>query len=445
MKLDYTERFIKSLEDAPLPIQKAFYKQSRLLLQNLRHPSLLSTKLNEGNRTRAKRIVIITIKTIRFTSDPPGLITRLRIERLVMFEEDHISLTLNATLSEIYHQADSCRRTVERARERGRIFEQFLPIEQYTDIVITGCGSSHHLAMCASFGWSEMLRRPVVAVASSELAHFPEHYLMRGSKPLLIAISRSGDTTEVRLAVERLKREYGARSLAVTSDGGSLGNACDAEIVFDECLEQSVVMTQAFTCILVGLYLLVDNATGERRAGEIGQLTRLIDDSMLTTESGIHTLAEDKSISRFFFLGSGLMKGLADECALKLTEMALDTAFSYRTLEFRHGPKATLNSKDQVIIFPVEAEQPHLDTLVAEIIATGARVLVVDAQPLESVDSRVAVVLIPQSATRNPQFETFRPALYAHVGQLLAYWRAAARGLNPDAPRHLARTVLLNV
>jgi glucosamine--fructose-6-phosphate aminotransferase (isomerizing) len=358
-----------------------------------------------------------------------------------MYEEDHVPVTL----SEIYHQAASCQRTVELAQERRRIFETFLPLENYTDIIITGCGSSHHLALCASFAWSEMLERPVAAVASSELAHFPEHYLARDAKPLVIAISRSGDTTEVKLAVEQLRRDYGARSLAITTEGNEVANVCDAGIVFDECLERSVVMTQAFTCILVGLYLLADGATGERRAGEIGQLPRLINDAVQSTEREIRPLAEDQNIRRFFFLGSGPMKGLADECALKLTEMALDTAFSYRTLEFRHGPKATLNSTDQVIIFPVEAERPHLDTLVAEITATGARVLVAFAQPLELADSRAAVLINPQSAIRNPQSEVFRPALCAHVGQLLAYWRAAARDLNPDAPRHLARTVLLNV
>ena len=358
-----------------------------------------------------------------------------------MFEEDHAPVTL----SEIYQQAASCQRTVELAQERSRLFEQFLPLENYTDIIITGCGSSHHLAICASFVWSEVLDRPVTAVASSELAHFPEHYLPRNAKPLLIAISRSGGTTEVTLAVERLQREYGARSLAVTSDCGSVGNACDAEIVFDECLERSVVMTQAFTSILVGLYLLVDGASGGRSAVEIRQLPGLINDAVQSTETEIRPLAEDHNISRFFFLGSGPMKGLADESALKLTEMALDTAFSYRTLEFRHGPKATLNSSDQVIIFPMDAERPHLDTLVDEITATGARVLVVDAQLLQFADSRVATLIVPQFAIRNPRFEVFRPALYAHVGQLLAYWRAAARDLNPDAPRHLARTVLLNI
>ncbi|HXU09590.1 MAG TPA: SIS domain-containing protein, partial [Blastocatellia bacterium] len=112
------------------------------------------------------------------------------------------------TLSEIYHQADSCRQTTERAAERLCVLKQFLPLEKYSDIIITGCGSSHHLAMCASFAWSEMLGRPVTPVASSELAHFAEHYLSRDSKPLVIAISRSGGTTEVKLAVEKVRREF---------------------------------------------------------------------------------------------------------------------------------------------------------------------------------------------------------------------------------------------
>jgi glucosamine--fructose-6-phosphate aminotransferase (isomerizing) len=343
-----------------------------------------------------------------------------------MFEEDRAPVTLN----EIYNQAASCQRTVELAQERSRILLQFLPLETYTDIIITGCGSSHHLALCASFAWSDILGRPVAAIASSELAHFPEHYLAQSANPLVLAISRSGDTTEVKLAVERLRRDYGARSIAITTEGNEVANVCDAGIVFDECLERSVVMTQAFTCILVGLYLLVDGAAGTGLAGEIGEIPHLINAAVQSTENIVRPLAKDHRISRFFFLGSGPMKGLADECALKLTEMALETAFSYRTLEFRHGPKATLNSTDQVIIFPVEAERPHLATLIAEIDATGARILVADG---------------PQLAIGKSSFESFRPSVYAHLGHLLAYWRAAARNLNPDAPRHLARTVLLNV
>jgi mRNA-degrading endonuclease RelE of RelBE toxin-antitoxin system len=58
MKLDYAERFIKSLEDAPPPIQKAFYKQSRLLLENLRHPSLRTKKYDEARDIWQARVTL---------------------------------------------------------------------------------------------------------------------------------------------------------------------------------------------------------------------------------------------------------------------------------------------------------------------------------------------------------------------------------------------------
>jgi fructoselysine-6-P-deglycase FrlB-like protein len=196
--------------------------------------------------------------------------------------------------------------------------------------------------------------------------------------------------------------------------------------------------------MLTGLYLLADGASGSSRAKEISRLPMLIDRAISQTES-LRSMIEDNAIDRFFFLGSGAMKGLADECALKMTEMALETAFSHRTLEFRHGPKATLNSTDQVVIFPAAAERQYLDTLLEEMTATGAQVVVIDSQARSYANARVTGRAIPQSAILNLQFDVFRPALYAHIGQLFAYWRAAIRDLNPDTPRHLARTVLLDV
>jgi mRNA interferase RelE/StbE len=56
MKLDYTDRFIQSLDDAPPSIQKAFYKQSRLLVQNLRHPSLRAKKYDEARNIWQARV-----------------------------------------------------------------------------------------------------------------------------------------------------------------------------------------------------------------------------------------------------------------------------------------------------------------------------------------------------------------------------------------------------
>ncbi len=82
---------------------------------------------------------------------------------------------------------------------------------------------------------------------------------------------------------------------------------------------------------------------------------------------------------------------------------------------------------DQVIIFPAEAERAHLETLLN---TTGARVFGFDS---------------PQYSICKSQEQRFISWLCARIGRLWAYGRAAARNLNPDKPRHLVRTLLLNV
>jgi len=276
------------------------------------------------------------------------------------------------------------------------------------------------------------------AVPSSELMFYPDSYVS-GQKPLVVAISRTGRTTEVQLAVERLRSAHGARALAITGIPQSpVGEVCDAELAFTECHEDSVVMTQAFTCMLTGLYLLADGDAGNRHRHELSQIPQLIAASLQNSEAVVRPLAEQEWIDEFFFLGSGVMKGLADECALKFTEMALSPALSHRSLEFRHGPKAALNEHSLVVVFPISAEGPHLARLLADINATEARTLLV-GEGVTGADARSESLLMGQGLR-----EIFRPALYAHAGQLLGYWRAISRGLNPDSPPYLSRTVLLD-
>src|SRR5262249_10358328 len=150
-----------------------------------------------------------------------------------------------------------------------------------------------------------------------------------------------------------------------------------AEVAVRGCEEGLIVMTQAFTCMLTGLYLVADGAAGLHHETEISRIPGLIAESIQRSEELLRRAAEDQRVNQFFFLGSGVMKGLADECALKMTEMALSQASGHRSLEFRHGPKAALDENSQVILFPVTAERPYVETLLDEIQATGARILLV--------------------------------------------------------------------
>jgi glucosamine--fructose-6-phosphate aminotransferase (isomerizing) len=361
------------------------------------------------------------------------------------------------TFSEIYDQAACCERTIGLAGARLEHIRSLLPLERYSDIVITGCGSSYHMASCASFAWTQMLSRPVQAVQASQLMSFSDRYLAAAATPLVIAITRSGATSEVEQAVLTLKNRYGAAALAITGEpGGCVASASDAELVFDECLEKSIVTTRAFTSMLLGLLLLGDDLAGRRFRMDLSAIPRSIQSALETSELVARRMAEDWRISRFVFLGSGAMKGLADECALKMTEMALSATSSFLTLEFRHGPKAALDSSTQVVLFPVESERPYLDRVSEEILETGASLLVVGGRSPRQFDNPA----LADSTALSPDVrdlgqsrvdmlfgdsiaEALRPVLYVHIGQLMGYWRAIAGRLNPDSPPYLKRTVLL--
>jgi glucosamine--fructose-6-phosphate aminotransferase (isomerizing) len=313
------------------------------------------------------------------------------------------------------------------------------------------------MASCASFAWANMLSRPVQAIQASQLMSFSQRYFTASARPLVIAITRSGGTSEVEQAVITLRDRYRAAALAVTGEpGGSVANVCDAEIAFSECVERSIVTTRAFTSMLLGLYLLADDLSGGRNRPDLAAIPRSIESALELSEQLARRMAEDWRISRFVFLGSGPMKGLADECALKMTEMALSVASSFLTLEFRHGPKAALDSSTQVVLFPVKGENPYLNRVYEEIAETGASLLIVSGGPSNRADRAQST----DSARPSPEVfdegpsgvsisfgdsiaEVLRPVLYVHLGQLMGYWRAIAGRLNPDSPPYLTRTVLL--
>ncbi|HUK90446.1 MAG TPA: SIS domain-containing protein [Blastocatellia bacterium] len=351
-----------------------------------------------------------------------------------------------ATFREIHNQAVACQETIENAPTRLQRFQRLLPLDRYTDVLLTGCGSSYNLAQCAAFAWSEMLEKPAYAAPASELMHFASRYLSRAAKPLIIAISRTGGTTEVKRAVEALRLQYQARSLAITLEPGSdVGSVCDVEIAIPECYEDSVVMTQAFASILTAIYLLGDGATGGRYYTHIKKIPDLIEAGIQGNEEAIRDLAFDPKTDRFFFLGSGPMKGLADESALKMTEMALCASSSFHALEFRHGPIAALDKSGLVTLFASQAEGQYLKNLVGDVALTGAGVLLVSSDhPAEPVGEQRAIDICcsPDPLDELPEF--LRPAALAYVGQLLGYWRSQSAHLNPDLPRHLERTVLLS-
>ncbi|HVQ87771.1 MAG TPA: SIS domain-containing protein [Actinomycetes bacterium] len=299
-----------------------------------------------------------------------------------------------------------------------------------TDVIVTGCGSTHYLAMSAA----ELLRAVpglrVRATPASELMAHASPRFAAPSSTLLLAISRSGATSETVAAVEEFRRHGGGRVVAVTTVADCpLVDQADASLVLPTASEVSVAQTRSFTSMLLAVQALAAVLGGHDLA-VLRQLPQYASDLLERTRESSRALASDRGIESFYFLGSGALFGVASEAMLKLTEMSLTQSEAYHTLEFRHGPMSMCEPSVAVLGL-ITPERASIERAVIDHVSgLGARTLTLG--PGES-------VTIPPSL---PAWT--RPVLYLLPLQLLALERALAKGLDPDQPRHLTAVIHLD-
>jgi glucosamine--fructose-6-phosphate aminotransferase (isomerizing) len=142
-------------------------------------------------------------------------------------------------------------------------------------------------------------------------------------------------------------------------------------------------------------------------------------------------IGSDLSIERFYILGSGPRYGLAAEVSLKLKEMSLSHSEPFHFLEYRHGPMSMVT--DKTLLFGLVSEANHAaeKLVLDEMHGRGAQVL-----SLGESDATVRLNSNVPEAVRN--------VLYLPIGQLMAFERSLAKGLNPDRPNNLETVVRLD-
>ena len=212
----------------------------------------------------------------------------------------------------------------------------------------------------------------------------------------MVAISRSGTTTEVTRAVEASASPVVA---IVGVPGTPITDAADDAIVLEFADEQSVVQTVFATTTL----MLLRGSLGASLEPVVAQAAAILD-------APGPLPAEVEASGQFSFLGQGWVYGIAQEAALKMREAAQLWTEAYPQMEYRHGPIAIAQPGRTVWVLG-----PAVAGLTADVSATGAALVDDDLDPVADL---VRV-------------------------QMLAVRRAEAQHLDPDRPRHLTRSVVL--
>lgn len=255
-------------------------------------------------------------------------------------------------------------------------------------VAVIGCGTSLYMAQAYAALREGAGQGETDAWAASEL---PARRYDR-----IVAITRSGTTTEILDALGSVGA--GIPTVAITADPGTpVAGLADTLIALDFADECSVVQTRFATSCLAMLRAHLGEAPAD------------------LPEQAERALAADlpgRALSRrqFTFLGRGWSNGVAAEAALKLREAALAWSESYPAMEYRHGP-ISIADEDGLVWFFAGA-----DGLLDQVVRTGA---------------------VTTVAVLDPLADLVR-------AQRLAVELARSRGLDPDRPRNLTRSVILD-
>ena len=345
------------------------------------------------------------------------------------------------TLQEILSQPATWVETARRIEQNGKLVQLSEIFSAQQPWLFVACGSSYYLSRTIAAQWTRLLQVTCSAAPASELLFSPQELLKRTGAEQVVLVSRSGKTTEVLRATEWLKTNAAVRTLGVTcSERSVLEELCTHTLKLPWADEKSMVMTRSFTSIL-----LLFEKLGAMFAGNAGMASSLdglpekTSTWLAANADKIRALGRKRRFADFVFLGQGAHYWLAQEAALKLTEMSSSYAQAYHTLEFRHGPKS-IASRDTLLTFLLsDAAAEDESLLIGEVKKLGAATLVIAnrATPVLRRDSDLLIEL----GLDEPEYA--RLAVTAIPAQLLGLSVGLGKGLNPDVPKNLTRAVVL--
>jgi glucosamine--fructose-6-phosphate aminotransferase (isomerizing) len=338
----------------------------------------------------------------------------------------------NFTRTEILSQPEAWAEALDVVEKyKGRLEQIFAA--DYEQVLFTGCGSTYYLSLAAAALYQEMTGKLARGVPGGELLLNRQTVLTDG-KTLLVAVSRSGSTTETVRGVEQFKARKQGPVVAITTSGDQpLAGLADLPIIIKKGQEESVAQTRSFASMYVATTAMTMVAAG---AGTLREAMRKLPDAgtrlLARYERLGREFGENLGFDRFYFLGSGGRYGLACEVNLKMKEMALTHSEPFHFLEFRHGPMSMVNEKAVVVGLVSEANFNHERAVLNEMQAHGGKTMAL---------GEASVDIAFQSGIP----ESVRGVLYLPVLQLMAVFRSLAKGLNPDHPNNLEAVVKLDL
>lgn len=345
----------------------------------------------------------------------------------------NIDIKQTATYHEITNQTRAWEGALQAYARAEPGLQQFWNAGGFGEVLFSGCGSTYYLSLAAASLFQQLTGWRGRAVPAGELFMYPGSAYVKNAGTLLVAVSRSGKTTETITAVEQFKSNKLGKVIVITNDGESpLAGMGDVTLSIPEGMEESMAQTRSFSSMYLATTALSACFSGQPGLIEaMHALPQIGDDLVAAHEDLAIEFGGRLVFDRYYFLGSGPRYGLACETNLKMKEMSLTHSEPFHFMEFRHGPVAMVTDTTVIVGLLSQSRYGYEQAVLDEMARLGGHVL--------SLGETGAVVPF------NSQLpESIQNVLYLPVLQLMACYRAAAKGYNPDQPKNLTAVIQLD-
>ena len=307
---------------------------------------------------------------------------------------------------------------------------------KFDKIKLIGCGTAYHSCLMGASYLRTYLKTDAEAVQASEFRY--DDYAIT-AKTLCIFVSQSGETADTIAALEKAKKKR-ATTISLTNVlHSSLAEMSDIVLPISAGPEIAVASTKAYSCQVAALYMLAKALKGEKQfyksIKEVKDLGTTIKELFINMSEFAADIYRNEKV---FFIGKGADYVTALEGALKLKEISYINCNAYPAGELKHGVLALIENKTPVIVI-VTDEKIYDKTMnsALEAKSRGAKLYLISNNPPNACELESFEMCLSLPAAPKP----LRSILAVLPLQLLSYNVSVMRGIDPDKPRNLAKSV----
>tara|TARA_B100000513_G_scaffold190303_1_gene114674 strand:- start:2321 stop:4144 length:1824 start_codon:yes stop_codon:yes gene_type:complete len=348
------------------------------------------------------------------------------------------------TLKEIMEQPNSINRSINNGGriadntnvKLGGLDQHKSKLLECEHLIILGCGTSYYSGL-----WSCEIFKILDIFTTIQIfdgAEFDIHDIPKKGKTCLILLSQSGETKDLHRCIQ-IAKDYELYTIGVVNVPDSLiARETDCGVYLNAGREIAVASTKSFTsqCIIlsmIGIWFSQNRGTSIRKRKTIIDSIRSLPFQFQNTLKNelLRTFSDLLDKSTVFILGKGKEFAIAKEGALKIKEISYIHAEGYSSSALKHGPFALIENNLPVIILDIGEKYREKNRNVYE--------------ELKSRKARILFITDEKSGLENEilidKNEIFGGLLANVCIQLLSYYKAINKKINPDFPRNLAKVV----